>query len=392
MERVTAAVVIHNGRALLPELSRTLSGLSEIPCIIYDSASSDDSLGLIEKLIPGATVLSGPNRGFGWGNNRCIEKTDTEYTLLLNSDASISPDSLAKLVNFLTANTEYAAVQPLIRLWGWELATASRGVYLTEFGEAWDSGFMHLEPFVSQSPLDVPAVTASVALWRTDVLRALGGFDEKFFMYFEDADLSLRARASGWKVAVVTDAVARHMVGASSKRSEAGLWELYSSALMFKRYFGKGSLGRPWLKREARTALWMLSRGKSPLKRLLTAARAAGVKMDGVDIPKDIRGSLFGSPLDKPMPRPERSAPGPGWHGELASPWAAVETTGDSTVVTLESTEHAVTGVILDGAGVILKRFTVPARGSRNYHLATSDGVIYIKCDSYSDEVKAGIQ
>lgn len=385
MHRVTAAIVLYNAGELIPVLAGTLEGLPGVKRVFYDSGSSDGSVNGVRKRIPGATVIEGPNRGFGYGCNRCLERIDTGYTLLLNSDAAITADSLGKLVSFLDGNDEYAGVQPVVRMWDHPPVTASRGVFLTRYGEAWDSGFMHFEPFLHTSPVDVPAITAAVSLWRTDVLKELRGFDESFFMYFEDADLSLRARARGYRTAVAREASARHMAGWSSTRKAAGIWELQSSVLLFKRYLGGGSLKPFWWKREARAAVGALLRGRSPIRRLRAVTAAAAVPVRPVELPGELRSLLFGSPLDMPLERVEHKRP------NIARPWVALKGPEGPSTLLLESVSGAVTGAILTGNDSPPVRFCVPAGGSRNYRLAPGAGVVYINCDSPGDELKAEV-
>lgn len=388
MRRVTPVTVLYNASRLIPELSRTLSGLDVSPPVLYDGGSVDGSPLIAASGIPEALVLQGPNRGFGHGNNRCFEHVDTEYTLLLNADASIGQQGLENLLSFLDSNPDYAAAQPLVRLWGWPLVTASRGVFLTRFGEAWDSGFMHLEPMMDSAPIDVPAITAAVSLWRTSALRSLAGFDEGFFMYFEDADLSLRAGASGYRLAVVRGSTGFHVTGASSTRGEAACWELASSIRMYRRYLGKGRLTSQWWKRELRIELFMISRGIFPFQRLRTIARAFSNRPSVVELPDSVYAELFGSPLDMPLPRAEPEAPGPGWVRGAASPWAGFVAESPLVKLTLASTGNAVTGAVMQGSGRALKRFVVPPEETVTLTLAADPGVVYIKCDSPNDTLK----
>ncbi len=385
MPGVTAAVVLYNSGQLVPLLAGTFEGLPGVARVFYDSGSSDGSAEEVRKRIPRAVVTAGPNRGFGFGCNRCLEKIDTEYTLLLNSDAAITSDSLAKLVSFLDMNEDYAGVQPLIRMWDHPPVTASRGVFLTRYGEAWDSGFMHFEPFLHRSPVDVPAITAAVSLWRTGVLRELGGFDESFFMYFEDADLSLRAGARGYRTAVERGASARHMAGWSSTRKAAGIWELQSSVLLFKRYLGGGSLKPFWWRREARAAVGAILRGRSPLGRLRAVLAADGVPVSPVELPGELVSVLFGFPPDMPMERAGER------RNHIAAPWASLRAPAGSGVLSLESVSGAVTGAFMTGNGSPPVRFCVPALGKRSYRLAPGAGVVYINCDSPTDELKTEI-
>ncbi|MCK5841384.1 MAG: glycosyltransferase family 2 protein [Candidatus Sabulitectum sp.] len=389
MKNVTAAVVLYNSKDLISGLSETVKLLpSDMRTVIYDSGSSDGSAELASSLIRNATIIKGSNHGFGFGNNRCLEKIDTEYTLLLNSDASIDELSLEKLVSFLDDNPEHGGVQPLVRLWEWEMVTVSSGVYFTEYGEAWDSRFMHLELAPLRTAIQVPAITAAVALFRTEALRSVDGFDESFFMYFEDADLSLRLGAEGWKLAVERSAEATHMVGASSKRRSALKWELESSIRMFRRYFGSGRLSSRWWRREARIAIHSVTRGKFPFWRIAVILKAIRGKERVRKVPEELEAILFGDPMDLPLARTEDNSRGPGWKGNGISPWAAFR--GDGKPVDLQFTalSHSVTGSISTGSGKLLKRFFIPAGSKKTVKLAKTTSVVYIQCDSFSDRVE----
>ena len=389
MKNVTAVVVLYNGGKLVPHLAETINSLPEdLKTIVYDSGSTDGSAQTASRLLKNAFIIEGVNHGFGFGNNRCIEEVDTEYTLLLNSDASIDTESLKRLVSFLDSNPDYAGVQPLVRLWGWEKVTVSSGVFLTEYGEAWDGRFMHLELSPVKTALQVPAITAAVSLWRTEALKSVNGFDEDYFMYFEDADLSLRLGAAGWKLAVVRAAEATHMVGASSRRQSAIEWELESSIRMFRRYFGNGKLSLPWWKREARIILHSIFSGKSPLWRIALISRVLGIRVDTVTIPEDVKAILFGDPMDYPQSRIERDSPGPGWKGDVVSPWGGLRTDGGSMTFQLTACDHTVTGAVSSGRGETLNRFCISPGATLKVKLAESPPLVYIHCDSSTDKVE----
>lgn len=389
VKNVTAAVVLYNGEKLVPQLAETLNSLpSDLKTVIYDSGSTDGSVQAASTVINNAYIIEGNNHGFGFGNNRCIERVDTEFTILLNSDASIDTESLKRLVSFLENNPDYAGVQPLIKLWGWKKVTASSGVFLTEYGEAWDSRFMHLELSPLKTSLQVPAITAAVSLWRTEALQSVNGFDEGFFMYFEDADLSLRLAADGWKLGVVRTAEADHMVGASSNRRRAAGWELESSIHMFRRYFGKGRLSARWWKREMRIQLHSILTGKSPLWRIAAISRALERKVDTITIPEDVKAILFGDPMDYPLSRIEKDARGPGWKGNTVSPWGGLRTDGGPIAFEITALDHFVTGAVSSKSGETLNRFCVSPGVTQTVKLAESPSLVYIHCDSFSDELE----
>jgi len=393
LNNVTVAVVLHNAGSLIPHLAKTLKSLpSDVRTVIYDSGSTDGSAEDAAMACEHAEIIRGVNRGFGFGNNRCIEKITTEYTLLLNSDASIETDSISKLVRFLDDNPDHAGVQPLVRLWGWNRVTASAGVFLTGYGEAWDSRFMHLELFPLRTPVQVPAITGAVSLWRTEALRQVKGFDEAFFMYFEDADLSLRLGAAGWNLSLVRDAEASHMIGASSNRKTALEWEFESSIRIFRRYIGSGRLTWKWWQREIRILRHFILHGNSPLWRLRAVFRAYRNVEKTIDLPSRIASILFGEPLDYPLHRPDESSPGPGWAGNEIAPWGAMKTSGKPVTLLLRSIEHTVTGAVSDKNGDIITRFCVPGKATHSLKLADLSGLVYIHCDSISDRLEVKIQ
>lgn len=373
---VTVVTVLHNNTPLIGRLADTVNALGTA-AVFYDSGSSDGSAREAARLLPGSRVRSGENLGFGHGNNAAAALVDTGYILFLNSDATISADSLEMLLAHLDENPAVAGVQPLIRAWKWPLVTAGSGVFVTPYGEAWDSRFMHLERFAGDPVPGPPAVSAAVSLWRTDAFMASGGFDTGYFMYFEDADLCLRARTLGWDFSVLRSASALHMIGASSDRSRASLWELASSVRLGRRFLGGGRLPRGFLAREARIELALLRRGRPwvPRLRVLRAALAADVTP--VTLPPGVLSSLHGNPSDLPLPRP--GPRGPGIQGSCIAPYGVFPSSGET--LALRSTGPAVSGGMCDAEGTLVHAFHVEEGGVVRLRLPTEGGLSYIFCD-----------
>lgn len=381
MLNVTTLLVTYNNRTLIDGLAKTLSALPAAFTVIHDSGSVDGTPELVGRLIPEAYLISGVNRGFGYGNNRCLERVETDYSLLLNSDAALEAEDLSAMVSFLHSSPDFAAVQPWVRVSGMKPVTASRGVFLNRTGRAWDAGFMHLETFPPGKPFQVPCITAAVSLWRTSVLMQAGGFDEDYFMYFEDADLSLRIGAAGWKLAVLPGASASHIAGASSSRGKAEIWETASSARILRKFLPENR--NQWLAAELRSLVSAAIRGKDPVRRLKAMMTLFSGRIENVKLPERLRDMLHGDPLDRPMRRrtPVTS------RRAFATPWSALRVDPGFSRVTLASSSHAVTGSVLDMEGVHRRRFTIPSLSSRSYPLDGYTGMLYIKCDNPSDEL-----
>lgn len=385
--RITAVTVLYNNSRLMRDLAETLGGLG-VRAVLYDSGSRDGSGDLARSMIPGAVVIRGDNLGFGHGNNRAFREVDTEYVLFLNSDARIGSEALEKLVSYLDSHPDTAGVQPLLRAWRWPLVTAGSGVWVTPFGEAWDARFMHLEREAGGEVFRPPAVTAAVSLWRSRAFESVDGFDTGYFMYFEDADLCLRAAARGWSFAVVREAMGLHRTGSSSSRSAASVWELASSARLARRFLSGGGLPRGFLLRETRRELGLLLRGQSWLNRLRGLARSLASPVEPVNLPEGVRGGLHGNPSDLPLPRP--GPLGPGIRGTLLSPYGVFPSKGGE--VLLKAPDGDVSGGLCDSEGSLRESFTVSRGECRPVRLLPDGGLSYIFRDGSKArlEVAAG--
>lgn len=330
-KNITAIVVTWNSSRLIPELAKTIAGIESLcNIIISDNASDDSTAELVRNMLPGAEIIrNSMNGGFGYGNNRALERCDSEYVLLLNSDASITRSSLEKLVFTLEKYPGAAGVQPLVRLWGWPLITLSAGSAMTEYGRGYDFDFMHFQPYPEISTVEVPCITAALSLFRTDALRKAGGFDENIFMYYEDVDLCLRLRGMGYTLLLEPDSVGKHTMGASSSRKIAEKWELMSSAYITRKFLGGSSCSLPdyWRRTEWRTRLSCMLKGRPWLWRLAVLRRARRINIASTDLPEEYLMHLLAPrPLRMPYPRPQNLSdgyfhgsdvtPGPGWDGK----------------------------------------------------------------------------
>lgn len=330
MKKITAVVVTWNSSGLIPDLTRTFSGIESLcDIVISDNASDDSTVELAGKMLPGAEILRNEmNGGFGYGNNRAVSICDTEYVLFLNSDASITASSLEILVSTLEKNPGAAGVQPLVRLWGWPLITLSAGAAMTEYGRGYDFDFMHFQPLPRNSTVEVPCITAALSLFRTDALRKAGGFDENIFMYFEDVDLCLRLRGMGYTFLLEPAAEGIHRMGASSSRRQAEKWELQSSAYLTRKYLGGFDCTLPdyWRRTELRTKMSCMLKGKPWLWRLAVLRRARKMKTARSPLSDAFLMNLLAPrPLRMPHARPHNTSSrplfrssvieGPGWRG-----------------------------------------------------------------------------
>ncbi len=211
------AVVVGNyeGAAVLPDCFTSLTLQTQQPAelIVVDASSVDASVRIATDA--GARVLTAPNRGLGFLYNRGAEAAASEYVLLLNNDVALAPDCIALLAAALDGDESRFAADPKQVGWDGETlvhsrTTMRRGPLLRQLVPGFDIDL--------RAPADgiVPTVCANggAMIVRREKLLELGGFDESFYLDFEDLDLGWRAWLRGWPSVHVPAAVVRHRVGA----------------------------------------------------------------------------------------------------------------------------------------------------------------------------------
>jgi GT2 family glycosyltransferase len=206
---VTAIVLNWCGEAVTADCIRSLlaSNYRALEVLLVDNGSTDDSFERLKESFPNIEFLqTGENLGYAGGNNRGIEWAlagRPKYVLILNNDTVLDPDTVSKLV-YAAENREVrvGGVVPKIlyyddptRIWyaGGEFSS------IKGLGIHWEEGGSD-RPDEEENPRDVTFMTGACCLLSAESLRELKGFDEDFFAYVEDADLSLRMRQAGYRM------------------------------------------------------------------------------------------------------------------------------------------------------------------------------------------------
>lgn len=169
--------------------------------IVVDNGRRARDLG---PLLDRVTLVEAPtNLGYAGGVNlgvrRAIDR-GADAVMVLNDDVVAEPGWLAPLVAELD-DPAVGAVQPLLLLAGEPpLRVNSRGVHLGRDGAGTDIGLGELDrPDADDPPTDLTMFTGGAVLLRAEFVRTTGGFDERFFLYYEDVDLALRGAELGWR-------------------------------------------------------------------------------------------------------------------------------------------------------------------------------------------------
>jgi N-acetylglucosaminyl-diphospho-decaprenol L-rhamnosyltransferase len=212
---VAAVIGNHQGEAVLDDclasLSRQIEPIRET--LVVDGASTDGSRAVAGR--HGARFLAVSNRGLGFLYNHGVEATDAEYVLLLNNDVALDPSCTGLLVAELRARESRFAADPTQLSWDGDAVIHARTILRPGRLVGEHIPGLHLDDRVRAEAV-APTVSAHGAamLVRRSMFVELGGFDETFFMEWEDLDLCWRAWLRGWESVYVPEARVRHRVGA----------------------------------------------------------------------------------------------------------------------------------------------------------------------------------
>jgi GT2 family glycosyltransferase len=214
---VTVAVLIvnWNGGDFLSRCLEALHRQATPPSrvIVVDNASSDSSLQQASELLARVEVIRlATNVGFARANNvAAAAAPDCDALALLNPDAFADPGWLAALVNAADREPGFSAFASQMRLASDPTVLDGAGDSYHVSGRAWRNG--HGAPMASWPSEDVEvfAPCAAAALYRRAAFESVGGFDERYFCYFEDVDLGFRLRLKGHRTLYVHSAVVHHV-------------------------------------------------------------------------------------------------------------------------------------------------------------------------------------
>jgi GT2 family glycosyltransferase len=186
---------LHRLKKYLPSISASRGNFETI---ISDNGSGDGSREYLAGQYPDVRVISnGGNIGFCAANNRAASVARGEYLVFLNPDTEVDPDWLIRLLEpFDDPSVGMTTAKILLMGSPNRINTCGNDVHIT--GLALCRGAGRLKDAFSE-PEEVAAVSGAAFAIRSDLFRMLGGFDEDFFIYMDETDLSCRARLAGWR-------------------------------------------------------------------------------------------------------------------------------------------------------------------------------------------------
>lgn len=209
--------------------------------IIIDNNSTDETAEKIRKYDsnPNVKILeSGENLGFGKANNKASKLAEGEYLFLLNPDTELIEPVFNKLIDLYKSWPDIGLVSPKlvsdegkVQAVAQNLPTVLGAIKEYIFGKS--AAYEQYVP-TGDSFVKVEAVYAAAVLIKKDLFLELGGFDDKFFMYYEDVDLCRRLKKIGKSIYYFPGVKVKHLIGASKTTLNRHNLNLESS----KKYHG----------------------------------------------------------------------------------------------------------------------------------------------------------
>ena len=226
---VSVVIVNWNGRKFIQECLTGLKNqtVKSFTVILVDNGSSDGSLELVSKNYPEIRIIAlAENCGFAAANNMALKQIDTKYVSLLNNDAIPHPHWLANLICALEGHPAAGFAASKMLFYHTPDRIDRAGDVYTRAGTGLLRG--RGQPSESHDRQEyVFGACAGAALYRIEMLRDIGLFDEDFFLLYEDLDLSFRAQIRGYKCIYVPEAIVYH-VGSSSIGDDSPTSVFYS--------------------------------------------------------------------------------------------------------------------------------------------------------------------
>ena len=230
--RIVVAVLNHNGSRWLHKClsSAIASDYPHLEICLVDNASTDGSLEYVQQHFPQVKVIRhSMNLGFAEGYNRALEKVEADYLVLLNNDTQVlNPSWIKYLLDTAKRDPRIAAVACKMVSMDDHSCLQSVG----EMGIPFWRGFLDIgsgehDRGQYDSQLEPFGFCGGAALIKRDAFAKIAGFDEEYFMYVEDVDLSWRLRLLGYRVGYAHEALVAHYAGGPSEHKIASARKLY---------------------------------------------------------------------------------------------------------------------------------------------------------------------
>lgn len=254
---ISLSIVTYNNERIIEDTLDTLiaqwpvTGAMQV--ILVDNCSVDGTPRILQRRVAEhgsfEFVQNSANIGYGGGHNLAIRRVNSRYHVICNPDILLLPEVLDRLASFMASHPEVAMVSPRFRFPDGRLQPINHrlptitDLFLRRFvPKPFRCRFQRRADYYVmldvgyEQVCDVPFPSGAFMFCRTDVLQQIGGFDNGYFLYFEDVDLAQRVRQAGYRTAYCPDAEVIHLWARAAHTSWRLVWVFVCSAF---RYFNK---------------------------------------------------------------------------------------------------------------------------------------------------------
>ncbi len=255
---LSVIIVNYNVKILLREcLDSVSTAIAELDAEVFivDNASTDNSIELLQPLFPQFHFIRNDiNTGFAKANNQALALASGKFILFLNPDTLVPPSCFYKCISFMEQHEDAGALGVKMINGKNEFLKESKRGFPSPMVSFWKmtgiAGLFPRSPVFAKYYLGhldentinkVDVLSGAFMFVRKDVLDITGGFDERFFMYAEDIDLSYRITKAGFNNYYLPDVTIIHYKGESTKKDIKHIKQFYLAMSQFvKKHYGTG--------------------------------------------------------------------------------------------------------------------------------------------------------
>lgn len=249
MKTIAVCIINYNTSDLLQECLHSILVQNVDEIVVVDNASADCSVEMMKAEFPSIPLIAlGKNLGFGAASNRGIKACSSEQIVLLNADTRMNSGSIQALRNYLEDHPQAAIIGPRILNPDRTLQTSCFHFPTPLHIFLYISGLYRwiprlpvlkqrsLQKMTTESARPVPWILGAALAFRRETFEGLGGFDENFFMYFEEVDICYRLFSQGKQIHFVPEAEIIHVGGGSTTQTRASSYiQFFASLAQFYR-------------------------------------------------------------------------------------------------------------------------------------------------------------
>jgi GT2 family glycosyltransferase len=230
MNTIAVVIVSYNTCSHLRNCLRTVLSEEAAEVVVIDNGSTDGTIEMVRTEFPGVTLyVDERNRGYGAAANYAIASCSASYILLLNSDTLLDPGAVREVRQYLEQHPDVGIVGPRLLSLDRSLQPSCYpfpGPLYMLLEESRIGKAIRYIPLLSEHYLytwshsharAVAWVQGSAIAIRRTAFEAVNGFDESFFMYFEETDLCYRLKQAGWQIHFYPAATILHVGGGSTR-------------------------------------------------------------------------------------------------------------------------------------------------------------------------------